>query len=669
MEHGYSEEELARQHAYRTRLTNLDAARAEAYRNVTLERALWGIERLLVAAGRNPDERETWDQRVLLQVRLSTHDLREQTSPDLQLETIVEYCAEHRLNPVDLCFEIATSFDTEDFDRRTQRSFRPKLSQYEEGIRSGDLVVNAVVAYHLDRFSRDDELTARWLKLLRSRGMDFYEAEKLSGPRPLRETYDELTQASVAANKSSRDHSRRHNGRLRRKLERGESPSGHRNAFGHRPLTVERLREGAMRDVIVGQTVVAKEAELIRDAVRSLLSGARMHHVVKDWEAAGISTRNGFRFTDHSLGAMLRSPRMCGHARFTEAKLDPRRAPRVDPEAVELPVPEPLPPLGLDLPPVSPDNLSAAQQAAYETTVGLTRVLLIQPIISFDEWVHLQIRLAPNPRQRYRRHAFTGMLKCGTCGASLKGRASAGIAHYSCGKPHLRHLPASGTSNVARDGLVHPAVNLHHVERFVTEAALAALDEAQLRLADPDARLRARKAVQLEEDELEVLTARRRKVDRAALSPGSTISDAEFDDAIRAIGEERAEAEDRLRQARELLRLSAAPTPTADLRSEIRAGGPPAARRIAEQVIDCVTLYPKRTHGDFELAAEVQWRDNYEPDAEAWRAFCEEMVALRRAEFNVRRRASPAASRRASMRRKSCTRTNCAHCSKFHKVC
>jgi DNA invertase Pin-like site-specific DNA recombinase len=76
-------------------------------------------------------------------------------------------------------------------------------------------------------------------------------------------------------------------------------------------------------------TVVASEAELIREAARRVVAGESLRSIARDFNTRGLHTAKGRRFTAPNLGAMLTSPRLIGRRVYKGTEVADGRWPAI----------------------------------------------------------------------------------------------------------------------------------------------------------------------------------------------------------------------------------------------------------------------------------------------------------------------------------------------------
>jgi site-specific DNA recombinase len=168
-------------------------------------------------------------------------------------------------------------------------------------------------------------------------------------------------------------------------------------------------------------TVDPVEARLVREASSRVLAGDSVIAIARDWNAQGIATAAGKRWTVETLRRMLRSPRL------------------------------------------------SAQREHRGEIVGPGQW---EAILSIDETTRLRATLDERTRSRsrpVRRYLLTGLLRCGLCDAPLVSRPQAN------GEP--RYICAKGPGH---SGCGRLAIKAEPVETFLVEAVLAQLETPAL---------------------------------------------------------------------------------------------------------------------------------------------------------------------------------------------
>jgi hypothetical protein len=206
----------------------------------------------------------------------------------------------------------------------------------------------------------------------------------------------------AVARKSSDDASRRIKRKNEERAAAGLPTGGGTRPFGYRPDRV---------------TVYPVEAALVREAAQRALAGDSVRAIATDWNARGIATAAGKRWTVETLRRMLYSARLSGQREHLGEIVAPGKW-----EAIIMP----------------------------EETARLRAIL--------DE----RTRTRSRPVRRY---LLAGLLRCGLCDAPLVSRPQAnGDRRYVCAK-------GPGHSGCGR-----MAIRADAVEAFLAEAVLLQLD-------------------------------------------------------------------------------------------------------------------------------------------------------------------------------------------------
>jgi DNA invertase Pin-like site-specific DNA recombinase len=157
--------------------------------------------------------------------------------------------------------------------------------------------IGGVVAWHPDRLHRSPTELETFIDVVEASGAVVATAQ--GGEYDLSTASGRMTARIVGA--VARGESEHRGERMRSKhlqlARAGEVAGG-----GHRPFGYESDR----------LSVVRAEAELIRDAARRLLSGDSLRGVAAEWNAAGITTTAGGRWSQHVLRRVLMSGRIAG---------------------------------------------------------------------------------------------------------------------------------------------------------------------------------------------------------------------------------------------------------------------------------------------------------------------------------------------------------------------
>lgn len=262
--------------------------------------------------------------------------------------------------------------------------------------------VDGLIVYNLDRLHRQPrELEA------------FFDVVDAAGLTALASVEGDINLAShdgrfharilgAVARKSSDDASRRIKRKNEERASQGLPTGGGTRPFGYRPDRV---------------TVDPVEAALVREAAHRALAGDSVRAIATDWNARGIPTAAGKRWTVETLRRMLYSARISGQREH----------------------------LG--------EIVAPGQWAAIITPEETARLRAI-----LDE----RTRIRSRPVRRY---LLSGLLRCDLCDAPLVSRPQAnGDRRYVCAK-------GPGHSGCGR-----MAIRADGVEAFLAEAVLVQLD-------------------------------------------------------------------------------------------------------------------------------------------------------------------------------------------------
>lgn len=183
----------------------------------------------------------------------------------------------------------------EDNDRSAYRGkARPEYRRMLEDIKSG--AIDAVAAWHIDRLTRHPKDLEEFMEIADAAGIEVATATGDLDPSTGEGRFGARILGAVAA-KESDDKSRR----IRRKHEE-LARDGKNAGGGYRPFGFESDRV----------TIRESEARLIREAAERLLAGASMRGILKDWQAAGVTSPHGKPWPPTSFKRMILSPRIAG---------------------------------------------------------------------------------------------------------------------------------------------------------------------------------------------------------------------------------------------------------------------------------------------------------------------------------------------------------------------
>jgi site-specific DNA recombinase len=284
---------------------------------------------------------------------------------------------------------------------------RPEYRRLLDDI--GARAIDGLVVYNLDRLHRQPRELEAFLDLcdsVRLTALATVEGDVNLGSDDGRFHARIL---GAVARKSSDDASRRIKRKNDERAAKGLPTGGGTRPFGWRDDRV---------------TVDPVEAALVHEAADRVLAGDAVRAIATDWNARGIATAAGKRWTVETLRRMLYNPRLSAQ-REHRGEI------------------------------VAPGQWEA--------------------ILTVDETTRLRAILAERTRARtrpVRRYLLTGLLRCGLCDAPLVARPQAnGDRRYVC---------ASGPGH---SGCGRLAIRAEPVEAFVSEAVLVQLDKPALAAA------------------------------------------------------------------------------------------------------------------------------------------------------------------------------------------
>lgn len=171
---------------------------------------------------------------------------------------------------------------------------RPAYAAMLEDARAGR--IGAVVAYHLDRLHRRPVELEDFIALAEARGLAL---KTLHGDVDLSTSSGRLharIMGSVARHEAERisERTARRHADIARE---GKLSGGGHRAFGYDDD---------------GMTTREDEAALVREAASRLLAGGSLRSVVRDWNARGVATVRGGKWSSTVLRQMLGRPRLAG---------------------------------------------------------------------------------------------------------------------------------------------------------------------------------------------------------------------------------------------------------------------------------------------------------------------------------------------------------------------
>lgn len=171
---------------------------------------------------------------------------------------------------------------------------RPEYERMKADLESGR--IDAVVAWHPDRLYRRAKELEAVIDLISETKVKV--ATVQTGDVDLASPNGRLVArigASVAQHES--EHKSERVKAWHRERARAGKPNGGLRPFGYRPDRV---------------TIDEAEAALIREAAARRLAGDSFHTIVTDWNARGLRTVTGRKWTVTSLGGVMRGPRIAG---------------------------------------------------------------------------------------------------------------------------------------------------------------------------------------------------------------------------------------------------------------------------------------------------------------------------------------------------------------------
>lgn len=293
---------------------------------------------------------------------------------------------------------------------------RPAYSRLLEDITSGR--IDGVVVWDLDRLHRHPRELEEFFRVCETAGVSHLAS--YTGDVDLG-THDGQFTARIlgaVAKKESDDKSRR----LKRK--HLEIAQAGRPAGGRRPYGYDEQRQ-----------IIPHEAAVIREAARRVRAGESLRTLVREFDARGVATARGARWSMHALRGILLNPGLAGVRTLGGAVVGP----------------------------------AVWEAILTEEESAQLRAVLTDPA-----------RRVTRPLRRY---LLTGLVYCSYCGTKLIARPNHHRRTYVCGSGPA--LAGCGKISIVAD----------HLEAFVTEAVMRRLDGPELAAAltekgnDPDEEL------------------------------------------------------------------------------------------------------------------------------------------------------------------------------------
>jgi hypothetical protein len=183
-------------------------------------------------------------------------------------------------------------------------------------------------------------------------------------------------------------------------------------------------------------TIIAAEAEVIREAARRALTGESLSSICRDLQARDVRTPGGNHWQPRTLRRMLASARISGRREHTPRSTWEKTRPLLGEIVADAVWPAII----------SPEDSDRL------------RAMLSDP--------HRARKF--NPTATGRTYLLSGILRCGKCGASMNGRPRSGVPRYVC--PNM----PGGTSC---GGI---ATNAAKTDDHVRDMVLTALDTPEL---------------------------------------------------------------------------------------------------------------------------------------------------------------------------------------------
>lgn len=559
----------------------------------------------LSRAGISWEEALTWPA-VVAETRISRLEEGTSTAPGRQIRNIAEWCVRHRRRPDWLVHEEVSGSIYRRRRRVAFETFRADLEHDRVRDSVTGQLIDGIACFLLERFTRDPEEGGPWLTLLRQRGMSLYETYYGESPRPLHQTEHEIRDAWNRASKEVERNRERIMDALAALARQGLPTYGRDRLIGHAAVreTVNR------REKTVGYRAVPDEAAALQRAIRNIINGSPEYAEYCELREAGFANSEGTLMSLNSFRNVLRSPRLFGGLRLRTDRArihgDPDYAGDLYPEEL-IHEPDEAPPAGFTPP--------------------------IEPIISYPEWVELQLALAARSRKRGPRvkHLASGFLVCSACGGSLV----AGGKAYHCPKDHLRgvrRVDADEANKIAHDGKRHPTMRLAVADEVISEVIFASVDAA-VAAADLEPKYDLEAVRSRINDQIRELD--HRLGDISYMLAEARISRSKYDEWCKQIDGQRESLRKELRELQ----------PTAPIKIPngltLREIWPKLdierQREITGIVLERIVLTPAANLGSLQTTSRMEFvfRAGYEPPASELAALLDEL------ESSMRRRLAP----------------------------
>jgi DNA invertase Pin-like site-specific DNA recombinase len=294
---------------------------------------------------------------------------------------------------------------------------RPEWQRLLDDVKAG--AVDAIAVWHVDRLTRSPVELEHVIDLADRHGLKL---ATVTGDVDLATPTGRMIARILGA--TARQEAE-HKGERQKRQRRQAAEAGKPNGGGTRPYGYEADRV----------TIVAKEAEIIREAARRAIAGESLSSISRDFAARGITTPKGGNWQPRTLRRLLASARISGRREHT-----PR----------------------------------ATRDNGTRPLLGDIVADAVWPaIISSEDSDRLRAILSDPDRQRFssangRTYLLSGILRCGRCGGAMCGRPRSGVPRYVC-----PNLPGGETCGGT-------ATNAEHTDEHVRDVVLVALSSPEL---------------------------------------------------------------------------------------------------------------------------------------------------------------------------------------------
>lgn len=242
-------------------------------------------------------------------IRVST-DMQTEYSPEAQLEDIIKFCIEKRINlpKENIYIEAGAS------GRRADK--RPEFQKMVNKAKEKDHTIDIILVHKLDRFARNREDSIVYKSMLRKKyNIDIVAVKELL-PEDKKLAMMMESQLETWGEYYSMNLSDEVKKGQRKKANRGEH-SG-RPPFGYIKVVIDVVVINNQEKVIREMRIKSEEAEIVVSIFDKFIEGETIRSIVLWLNSLGIKTKNGNEFTDRAVIWILNNPVYLGKIRWTE---------------------------------------------------------------------------------------------------------------------------------------------------------------------------------------------------------------------------------------------------------------------------------------------------------------------------------------------------------------